>query len=103
MASERTFLAWIRTALGLLVAGVAVIHIVPDFSTIHIRSALGFALVALGCLAALGGYRRWVAVDRAMRTGSDMPGSAHLLIVTTVVTAVGVATLTAILVDLATS
>jgi len=32
LANERTFLAWQRTALGLLAAAVAVVHLVPDLT-----------------------------------------------------------------------
>jgi uncharacterized membrane protein YidH (DUF202 family) len=32
LANERTFLAWQRTALGLLAAAVAVVHLVPEAS-----------------------------------------------------------------------
>lgn len=31
-ANERTFLAWIRTALGLMTAGLAIAHVFPPFT-----------------------------------------------------------------------
>jgi hypothetical protein len=42
LANERTFLAWQRTALGLLAAAVAVVHLVPETTmpgTRHVLSA----------------------------------------------------------------
>lgn len=33
LANERTFLAWIRTALGFLAAGVGLDQLAPDFAT----------------------------------------------------------------------
>ena len=38
LANERTFLAWIRTALGFLAAGVGLDQLAPDFAT-HSRTA----------------------------------------------------------------
>ncbi|MCW4354397.1 DUF202 domain-containing protein [Hoyosella sp. YIM 151337] len=102
LASERTFLAWMRTALGLMVAGIAIIHVVPDFSTQTFRSIIGFAFVALACVAAVEGLRRWRQVSNALATGSDMPGPRALTVITIGVTVVGVGTLLAIAIDFAT-
>jgi putative membrane protein len=33
LANERTFLAWIRTSLALLAGGVAVVQLVPGFTS----------------------------------------------------------------------
>lgn len=73
LANERTFLAWIRTALGLLAGGVAVRQLVDPFEVEGARTAL--ALVAIGASAVLatGGYLRWVAVQRAVRRGDPLP------------------------------
>ena len=35
LANERTFLAWERTALGLLAAAVAVVQLVPELAVLH--------------------------------------------------------------------
>ena len=40
LANERTFLAWIRTALGFLAAGVGLDQLAPDFATPVIRELL---------------------------------------------------------------
>ncbi len=45
LANERTFLAWIRTALGFLAAGVGLDQLAPDFATPLIREVLGAAAV----------------------------------------------------------
>ena len=44
LANERTFLAWIRTALGFLAAGVGLDQLAPDFATPVIREALALLL-----------------------------------------------------------
>lgn len=73
LANERTFLAWIRTALGLLAGGVAVGQLVDPFDIENATTAL--ALLAVGCSVVLviGGYLRWVAVQRAIRRGESLP------------------------------
>ncbi|AEF41432.1 YidH family protein [Hoyosella subflava] len=103
LASERTFLAWMRTSLGLMVAGIAVIHVVPTFSTQTVRTVIGLAMVSLSCLAAAEGFRRWRQVAKALESGEEeMPGPRTLAIITVAIVAVGVATLIAIGADLVT-
>jgi putative membrane protein len=73
LANERTFLAWQRTALGLLAAAVAVIQFVPSLSVPGARHALGLLLGALSVATAVFGIRRWAQSDRAMRRGDPLP------------------------------
>lgn len=67
LANERTFLAWIRTALALDAGGLAVIQLLPPFRIPGAREAIGVALVVLGTIVAAASYRRWAAHERAMR------------------------------------
>lgn len=73
LANERTFLAWQRTALGLLAAAVAVIQFVPALSVPGARHALGLILGALSVATAIIGIRRWDQCDRAMRRNQALP------------------------------
>lgn len=73
LANERTFLAWVRTALALIAAGVAVIRFVPGLSVV--RHALGFLLIGLGGLLASLSYRHWQRSEQAMRLGRELPRS----------------------------
>lgn len=75
LANERTFLAWIRTALALDAGGLAVIQVLPPFAVPGAREALGVALVLLGTLVAGTSYRRWESHERAMRQERSLPGS----------------------------
>ena len=80
LANERTFLAWIRTALGFLAAGVGLDQLAPDFATPLIREVL--ALIA-GVLA-IYGYLRWLRNEKAMRLKQDLPYTRGLLIISTI-------------------
>ena len=73
LANERTFLAWQRTALGLLAAAVAVAQFLPELTVPGLRHALGAAVGALAMLTAGAGLRRWHQVDRAMRRDLPLP------------------------------
>ena len=73
LANERTFLAWQRTALGLLAAAVAVVQLVPELTVPGARHVLGVLLAVLATLTAAVGLRRWHQVDRAIRSGLPLP------------------------------
>lgn len=87
LANERTFLAWVRTALALLAGAVAVLHLVPLEWSPVLRTLVGLWLAALAVV--ITGYApfRWARVQRAMRRGGRLPTSP-LPIVTTVGVAV---------------
>lgn len=74
LANERTFLAWLRTALALLAAGVALEALeIPDDPTLRFVAAAVF--VAVGIASALRSWFGWLAAERALRTGQPLPGS----------------------------
>ena len=78
LANERTFLAWIRTALALSAGAVAVHAPALDFPA-WVRVVLSVLLLVLAGLALLQGWTRWRQVETAMRTGAEMPGFAGAL------------------------
>jgi putative membrane protein len=71
LANERTFLAWIRTSLALVAAGVALealsLPLQPD-----LRFAASLVLVSLGVLAPVQAWRGWARDERAMRRGEPL-------------------------------
>jgi putative membrane protein len=73
LANERTFLAWIRTALALTGAGLAAVQLLPPFAVRGGREVLGLLLVGLGTVVAATSYRRWSANQRAFRMDAPMP------------------------------
>lgn len=72
LANERTFLAWLRTTLALIAAGVAVdvLDLGVGAAVAHGLSAL---LLGLGALCPVLAFWRWAAAERAMRHGEPLP------------------------------
>lgn len=73
LANERTFLAWLRTSLSLLAAGVAVVQLVPAFTIPAARGITGGLLATLAVVAAAAGVLRWQSVERAIRHDRPLP------------------------------
>jgi putative membrane protein len=90
LANERTYLAWIRTALALDAAGLAVAGLLPPLAVRGAREAVALALVALGTVAAVTSYRRWVAYEDALRTDAALPSSRLPLVLAVGVSVVAV-------------
>ena len=80
-ANERTFLAWIRTGLGFLAAGVAIAAVagLNERLSLEVRLA-SLLLVGCGLACAIGAWARWIASERAMREGRALPSSPLLLV-----------------------
>jgi putative membrane protein len=74
LANERTFLAWIRTALALMAGGVGVeaLNAVAAEPS-DIRTVLAVALLLAGVLCSGTAFTRWVATERALRRGKPLP------------------------------
>lgn len=71
-ANERTFLAWIRTSLALLAAGVALEAFVTGVPE-AIRRVGAVLLVLTGIVMSVAAYSRWAACERALRRGRPLP------------------------------
>lgn len=86
-ANERTFLAWVRTALGFVAAGVALATVGQlggaglDF---EVRVA-ALLLVLAGLVSGIGALTRWMRNERALRLDQPLPSSPLLLVVTGIV------------------
>jgi putative membrane protein len=75
-ANERTFLAWSRTALALVVAGLGIVQLLPPFPGVPAgRHLLGVPLIVLGAVLAVVAYAEWVRNQHALRRGEPMPKS----------------------------
>jgi len=75
-ANERTFLAWSRTSLALVVAGLGIVQLLPPFPGVPFgRHVLGVPLIVLGAVLAVVAYGEWVRNQRALRHGEPLPRS----------------------------
>jgi putative membrane protein len=90
-ANERTFLAWSRTALALVVAGLGVVQLLPPFPGVPWgRHVLGVPLIVFGAVVAVVAYREWTASQRAMRLGRPLPRSLMPRVLTIVITVMAI-------------
>jgi putative membrane protein len=96
-ANERTFLAWSRTALALVVAGLGIVQLLPPFPGVPVgRHMLGVPLIVLGAVLAVVAYAEWVRNQRALRRGEPLPRSVMPWVLTA--TIAGMAVISAIVV-----
>ena len=90
MANERTFLAWLRTALALLAASVAVSQLLPAFDLPGGRTVLGVLLAVLGAAVAAFAYLRWASTERAMRLSRPLRYPVSLVLLSGAMTTIGI-------------
>ena len=99
-ANERTFLAWSRTALALVVAGLGVVQLLPPFPGVPWgRHVLGVPLIVFGAVVALTAYREWTASQRAMRHEQPLPRSYMPVIMTAIIATMAVVAAVVVLVS----
>jgi putative membrane protein len=92
LANERTLLAWLRTALSFVVAGLAALSLGDRVHHARVLSVLGALVCLVGAFAAGSAYRRWKRVTVALESGERLPpltGAAPLVF--TLVLCAGVA------------
>jgi putative membrane protein len=96
LANERTFLAWIRTALALIAGGVALDALALPLQP-ALRLTASIILLILGLAVTLLAWFTWGKVERALRLGTPLPGSHVALPVALGVGAVAVLILLGVL------
>lgn len=101
LANERTLLAYTRTSLGLVAAGTAATgsyaaSVAPAWLPI-----IGIPLIALGGVVGVTARRRYLMVERAMRSGERFDRPAVALALPLGVAVIAVTALVAAIVDLA--
>lgn len=74
LANERTFLAWIRTALALIAGGVAIDAVALPLPP-GIRLATAAVLLVLGLALPVLAWVGWARSERALRLGRPLPAS----------------------------
>lgn len=89
LANERTFLAWIRTALAMLAGSVAIVQLVPHFAIPDARKAVGGMLAVISIAIVAHSVLRWHSVQQAMRRDAPLPSSLTVWLLTAGVGLVG--------------
>ena len=89
LATERTYLAWLRSGLTALAVGLAAGKLVPELSSgaSWPYELLGVGYALLGVMLIMYGHRRQYAVEAAVQRGEWAPVNAR---VTAVLTFAGV-------------
>ena len=89
LANERTFLAWIRTALGFLAAGAGVAAVAQIGGDLGIELRLvSLLLLICGLVCAAGSFLRWLRTEQAIRTDRPLPSSPAMPFLTGVLAVV---------------
>ena len=73
LANERTFLAWVRTSLGLMAGAVAMEAFAGDEIPEIIRTPLACILLVLAALLGVVAFRRWIRIEVSMRHKQPLP------------------------------
>jgi putative membrane protein len=76
LANERTFLAYVRTALAFFAAGTAILSFFDQvMASRFVVVVIGTGLYALGVFTAATCYWRWRQLEKAIRLGRPLPFS----------------------------
>jgi putative membrane protein len=75
LANERTFLAWIRTALAILAGGILLHEFALKLQPRWMMPVLSIGLAGMAGLLGAVVYQRWRAVEIAMRQSEPLPRS----------------------------
>jgi putative membrane protein len=74
-ANERTFLAWIRTALALLAGGILLVQFVTALQPRGVVVLISVSLCIASAMASGVAYARWKANEIAMRNSQPLPST----------------------------
>ena len=103
-ANERTFLAWSRTALALVAAGLAIVQLLPPFPGIPWgRHVIGTPLILLGCAVSVISYLEWNGNQRSLRRGEPVIHSHLPLVLAVTIAVIGLAAAAVALLSAVTS
>lgn len=75
LANERTFLAWIRTAMAFIAGGILLVQFSGGLQPKSIVVGLALSLCAVAATASALSYARWKANEIAMRHSDPLPAS----------------------------
>lgn len=103
LANERTFLAWIRTCIGIMAFGFVVVKfslfvkqislILGKETTVHqtgYSGILGIILVAVGTVTAVLSYMRYKQSEKQLNTGNYKHSSILITVLTSFILLVSI-------------
>ncbi|WP_182526033.1 YidH family protein [Nocardioides dongkuii] len=90
LANERTFLAWVRTCLGVL-AGAIALDTLQTPARDDVRLVLVVSLLLVAAAMAVLAWVRWARVERAIRSGAPLPPFTLGVVVTAALVLVALA------------
>jgi uncharacterized membrane protein YidH (DUF202 family) len=107
MANERTFLAWVRTSIGIMAFGFVVEKFAlfikkvdyffektnvakPSSASLHYSAVFGIVLVALGAVMGLLAFIRYKKVEREIVDDTYRPSLILDILVTMVIITMGI-------------
>ncbi|RVW00601.1 YidH family protein [Rhodococcus xishaensis] len=97
LANERTFLAWIRTGLGLIAGAVGLEAFGGEVASPGIQTALVVGLLVGAVLLVVSAFVRWMGVEAAMRKGGSLPVPAIAALVVFIIAAAGITLLVVVM------
>lgn len=107
LANERTFLAWVRTSMGIMAFGFVVVKFslfVKQISLIlngkdtpempsdhgHYSAKVGVVLVGLGVVAIILSYIRYRSTNKQLETGTYAHSTLHISLLTAAIVLISV-------------
>lgn len=81
LANERTFLAWIRTALGIVAAALALETLGAGLIEPTLRRWVVCVLLGFAMMLTTAAFGRWFRIEVAMRLGRPLPLPGIMLLV----------------------
>ena len=90
LANERTFLAWIRTSMALILGAIVVVTLLSEVAMLSsLIAPLAVALSVLGGALAIWAWFRWRRTETALRLGQSPPLTIALLLVAIIFAVLG--------------
>jgi inner membrane protein YidH len=97
LANERTYLAWLRTALALVASGVAAARLLAGQTLHWAWETVGILLILAGVVTAAIARRRWRAMEAAIRDGEPLPAPGVAVMIAGVIVVCGLITIVLLL------
>lgn len=91
LANERTFLAWIRTALAVLAGGILLHQFATRLEPRWVLAALSAGLAVVAAVIGAGAYLHWRDNEIAMRHARPLPPSVLIPLMSVSVLALSIA------------